>query len=77
LKRDAKNVELCQHVGLDTTGSVLYSADPDELIVTIGLEDVVVVRDGNATLIVKKERTQEIKQAVKALGKEDRFQHLL
>lgn len=77
LKGDAQNVELCQHVGLDTTGSILYSANDDELIVTIGLEDVVVVRDGNATLIVKKDRTQEIKQAVKTLGVEDKFQHLL
>lgn len=77
LKGDAENVELCKHVGLDTAGSILYSANPDELIVTIGLEDVVVVRDGNATLIVKKERTQEIKQAVKALGQDDKFQHLL
>ncbi len=77
LKGDADNVEMCQHVGIDTNGSILYSADPEEVIVTIGLEDVVVVRDGNATLIVKKDRTQEIKQAVKALGAEDKFQHLL
>lgn len=77
LKGDDKNVEMCQHVGLDTADSILYSADPDEVIVTIGLEDVVVVRDGNATLIVKKDRTQDIKQAVKALGLEEKFQHLL
>ncbi len=77
LKGDADNVELCQHVGIDSHGSILYSADPAEVIVTIGLEDVVVVRDGNATLIVKKDRTQEIKQAVKSLGQEDKFQHML
>ncbi|MFK8186220.1 MAG: mannose-1-phosphate guanylyltransferase [Phormidesmis sp.] len=77
LNGDSDNVAMCEHVGLDTQGSVLYSGDPNELIVTIGLEDVVVVRDGNATLIVKKERTQEIKKAVKALGQEERFQHLL
>jgi mannose-1-phosphate guanylyltransferase len=77
LKGDSDNVELCEHVGLDTMGSILYSTNTDEIIVTIGLEDVVVVRDGNATLIVKKDRTQDIKQAVKALGAEDKFQHLL
>lgn len=77
LKGEAQNVEMCQHVGLDTHGSILYSADPSEVIVTIGLEDVVVVRDGNATLIVKKDRTQDIKQAVKTLGASDKFQHLL
>ncbi|MGB3298564.1 MAG: mannose-1-phosphate guanylyltransferase [Phormidesmis sp.] len=77
LKGDADNIEMCEHLGLDTHGSILYSADSDEVIVTIGLEDIVVVRDGNATLIVKKDRTQEIKQAVKALGAEEKFRHLL
>ncbi|MBE9060105.1 mannose-1-phosphate guanylyltransferase [cf. Phormidesmis sp. LEGE 11477] len=77
LKGEDDNVEMCEHVSIDTVGSILYSANPDEVVVTIGLEDIVVVRDGDATLIVKKDRTQEIKQAVKALGKEDRFQHLL
>ena len=71
------NVELCQHIGLDTQGSILYSADDDELIVTIGLEDVVVVRDGNATLIVKKDRTQDIKQVVKEISQQERFKRLL
>ena len=77
LKGNEENVALCQHIGLDTSGSILYSGDADELIVTIGLEDVVVVRDGNATLIVKKERTQDIKEAVRKIGAQERFQHLL
>ncbi len=72
-----KNVDLATHVGLDTEGSIVYASDEDEVIVTIGLEDVVVVRDGNATLIVRKDRTQDIKKAVKLLGAEDRFKHLL
>ncbi|PZO12618.1 MAG: mannose-1-phosphate guanylyltransferase [Leptolyngbya foveolarum] len=76
-QNNAQNIELCQHLGLDTQGSILYSADANELIVTIGLEDVVVVRDGNATLIVKKDRTQDIKQIVKTIGQDDRFKHLL
>lgn len=71
------NVELATHLGLDTSGSILYASDKDEVIVTIGLEDVVVVRDGNATLIVHKDRTQDIKKVVKTLGSEERFQHLL
>ena len=77
LKGDAANVELAQHVGMDSKGSILYSSDPDEVIVTIGLEDLVVVRDGKATLIVHKDRTQEIKQAVKTLAADERFKHLL
>lgn len=68
LQRDDKpNVELAQHIGRDTKGAIVYNTDESELIVTIGLENVVIVRDGKATLIVNKHRTQEIKQVLKVL----------
>ncbi|TAD76388.1 MAG: mannose-1-phosphate guanylyltransferase [Oscillatoriales cyanobacterium] len=67
LKGDRDNVDLGQHLALDTKGAVVYASDPEELIVTIGLEDVVIVRDSNVTLIVAKDRTQDIKAAVKAV----------
>jgi mannose-1-phosphate guanylyltransferase len=71
------NVEMAQHLGLDTTGSIIYTSDEDEVVVTIGLEDVVVVRDGKATLVVHKSRTQDIKKAVKALGADPQLKDLL
>ncbi|MBE9138752.1 mannose-1-phosphate guanylyltransferase [Nodosilinea sp. LEGE 07088] len=74
---DAQNVDLANHVALDTEGSIVYAADPDEVVVTIGLENLVIVRDGNATLVVHKDRTQDIKAVVKQLGAEGRFRHLL
>lgn len=77
LKGDQANVALAQHVALDTQDSIVYASDPEEVIVTIGLEDVVVVRDGKATLVVHKDRTQDIKQAVKQLQADPRFQNLL
>lgn len=67
LKTDQPNVELANHIGLDTQGALLYTSDANELIVTIGLEDLVVVRDGNVTLIVRKDRTQDIKQVLKQI----------
>lgn len=73
LKGEKANVELAAHVGLETNGAILYASSEDERIVTIGLEDVVVVRDRNVTLIVKKERTQEIKQVLKLLEEDPRF----
>jgi len=76
-KGDAPNLELANHLGLDTKGTILYASDEAELIVTIGLEDVVVVRDRNVTLIVKKDRTQEIKQVLKALQSNPKFTDLL
>lgn len=77
LKSDSPNVELAQHVGLDTQGSLLYSTNDADLIVTIGLEDTVVVRDGNVTLIVKKDRTQDIKQVLKRLQADPNWSGLL
>jgi mannose-1-phosphate guanylyltransferase len=76
-KEENPNVELATHVGLDTKGAVIYATDPDDVIVTIGLEDVVIVRDRNVTLIVKKDRTQEIKQILNTLQSDSRFTELL
>jgi mannose-1-phosphate guanylyltransferase len=77
LKGDAVNVELASHLGLDTTGAILYSTSEDDTIVTIGLEDIVVVRDGNVTLIADKNRTQEIKQVLAKLKADPNFDRLL
>ncbi|MBW4503939.1 MAG: mannose-1-phosphate guanylyltransferase [Scytonema hyalinum WJT4-NPBG1] len=76
-KEGTPNVELATHVGLDTQGSIVYSTNEEDVIVTIGLDDVVIVRDRNVTLIVKKDRTQEIKQVLKTLQSDPRFTNLL
>jgi len=76
-QEDNPNVELATHVGLDTQGAIIYASNPDDVIVTIGLEDVVIVRDRNVTLVVKKDRTQEIKQILKTLQNDGRFTDLL
>ena len=76
-KGDKPNVELVDHVCLDTKGSILHASEDGEVIVTIGLEDVVVVRDGSVTLIVHKNRTQEIKQVLKTLQDDPKFKDLL
>ncbi|MBW4578358.1 MAG: mannose-1-phosphate guanylyltransferase [Tildeniella nuda ZEHNDER 1965/U140] len=77
LKGEDSNVELARHVGLDTHGALFYATDHDDLIVTIGLEDTVIVRDGKVTLIVKKDRTQEIKQVLKEIQADPQFRDLL
>jgi mannose-1-phosphate guanylyltransferase len=62
---------------MDTQGAILYSSKDDEVIVTIGLEDVVIVRDRNVTLVVHKNRTQEIKQVLKLIEANPKFKELL
>ncbi len=77
MKGDNINVELANHVCIDTQGSVLYASNPDEVVVTIGLEDIVVVRDGDVTLIVAKDRTQEIKQVLAKVKENKELDRLL
>ncbi|MGB0562363.1 MAG: mannose-1-phosphate guanylyltransferase [Spirulinaceae cyanobacterium] len=63
------NVAIANHVVTqDTQGAIIHNTNDAEVIVTIGLEDVVVVREGNATLVVPKHRTQDIKAVLKQLA---------
>jgi mannose-1-phosphate guanylyltransferase len=76
-KPENPNVEIATHVGLDTQGAIVYATNSEDVIVTIGLEDVVIVRDRNVTLVVNKHRTQEIKHILKTLADDPRFTELL
>lgn len=73
----SKNIELVDHVGLDSEDCIFYASDDQELVVTIGLQDVVVVRDGKATLVVHKDRTQDIKKILKQLQNNEKYQTFL
>ena len=77
LKGDRQNVELGNHIGKNTHDAIIYTSNQDEVIVTIGLKDVVIVRDGNVTLVVDKNHTQDIKQVVKSLSDKPELKHLL
>lgn len=77
LKGDRQNVELGHHIGHNTQDAVIYCSEESEVIVTIGLKDVVIVRDGNITLVVDKHHTQDIKQVVKSLHDKPELKHLL
>ncbi|MGY2894923.1 mannose-1-phosphate guanylyltransferase [Deinococcus sp. UYEF24] len=67
LRGQGENVAVGRHVGIDTGGAILYTTNGDDLIATIGLEDVVVVRTDEVTLVVHKDRTQDIKKLVQQL----------
>lgn len=71
------NIELGAHVGLHSQGNIIYTQDAEEVVATLGVEDLVIVRAGKATLIVPKDRTQDIKQLLKLLQAESRYQDLL
>lgn len=77
LKGEQDNVELGTHISKNTQDAVIYTSDDDEVIVTIGLKDVVIVRDGKVTLVVDKNQTQDIKEIVKSLNDNPELRHLL
>lgn len=71
------NVDLANHVSLDSQGCIVYASDKDEVVATIGLKDVVIVREGNVTLVVPKDHTQDIKGLLKQLQSQPEYENLL
>ncbi len=56
------NTVVGRHVGVDTSGNIIYTEDPDDVVVTLGVDDLVVVKRGNTVLLVRKDRVQDIKE---------------
>lgn len=78
LPKQNGNVALARHLGLDTQDCIIYGSGGDqEVIVTIGVQDLVIVRDGNVTLIVDKNRTQDIKKILPQLEDDPNLRELL
>ena len=61
----AGNVRVGRGVDIDSTGSVVYATD--RLVATLGVEDLVVVDTADATLVVSKDRVQDVRMIVDAL----------
>ncbi len=56
------NTVVGQHVGLDASGNIIYTEDPDDVVVTLGVQDLVLVKRGNTVLVLRKDRVQDIKK---------------
>ena len=50
-----------KHVAHQASGNIVYTEDEDDVVVTIGVHDVVVVKRGNTVLLVAKDRLDEVK----------------
>jgi mannose-1-phosphate guanylyltransferase len=60
------NTIVGRHLGLNTKGTVVRT-DDQHLVVTLGLEDSIVVHTPNATLVANKHDEEKIRQIVKEL----------
>lgn len=58
-----------QVLAVDTHNSLIYSNDSERLVVTIGMDDVVVVETADVLLICKSDQSQKVKDVVEHLKK--------
>jgi mannose-1-phosphate guanylyltransferase len=58
-----------QHLALDTHNTLVYSDDDQRLVVTIGLDDMVVVDAGDVLMICKADQSQKVRDVVEHLKK--------
>jgi mannose-1-phosphate guanylyltransferase len=60
------NTIVGKHLGLATSGTIVRT-DDEHLVVTLGLQDCIVVHTPNATLVASKHDEEKIRQVVKEL----------
>ena len=62
------NTVVGAHCGLDTKGCIIVG-DPDRLIATVDVADLIIVQAGNATLVANRRAEGSVKQLVDELRK--------
>ncbi len=65
-----------EHIGIDTHRTLLYSENGQRLMVTIGLDDVVVVDSGDVLLVCRADQAQRVREVVEQLKKNNQEKYL-
>ena len=68
------NVVAADHIGIDTTNSIIYGKK--RLITTIGVDNLIVVETDDAILVCDKNRAQDVKKIVDELKERGETQYL-
>ncbi len=66
-----QNTVVGSHVGIDTRGSIVMTR-PGHTVVTIDVEDLIIVQTDDATLIAPKSAEERVREVVKRLEQEQR-----
>jgi len=72
---DAGNTVLGRHLALNSSGCIVRSSD-EHLVVTLGMEDCIVVHTPDATLVARKHDEEAIRQIVEILKERGWDQYL-
>src|SRR5215216_5156227 len=65
-----------QHLALDTHNTLVYSKTDERLVVTIGLDDIVVVDAGDVLMVCKVDQSQKVKDVVDHLNSHHQEKYL-
>jgi len=65
-----------QHLMLDTHNTLIYGNSNERLIVTIGLDDTVIVDSGDVLMICKTDQSQKVRDVVEHLKKHNQENYL-
>ncbi len=71
----AGNTVQGEHVGIDTSNCVI-AGEPGRLIATLGVSDLLIIQDGDATLVADRKREGDVKLIVEKLMKDGRERFL-
>ena len=70
--KDGNVVSSGHHIPLDTSSSLVYGNNDDRLIVTIGVDNLIIVDTGDVLLICRKDQSAKVRQIVDNLKNSDR-----
>lgn len=73
-KDENQNSTVGEVVLIDTKNSYVYA--PDSLVAVVGMDDVIVVQEGDTILVCKRDRTEDIKNVVGEITKRKLNQYL-
>ena len=62
-------IDAPRHLGIDTRRTIVRSSDPDHVVATMGVEDLIVIHTPDATLIAHKKDEESIRQVIAELEK--------
>ncbi len=72
-KPSSGNVTSGETILIDTSRCAVLSMTPECLVATVGVEDLVIVTTADAILVARKDRAQDVKRVVDALGDKRRI----
>ncbi len=65
-----------QHLALETHNTLVYGHGDGRLIVTIGMDDTVIVDTGDVLLVCKSDQAQKVREVVDHLQKQQQEKYL-